>query len=68
MTFKKFVDKAHKGELTSSDLEGIAHVRVPSAEGRVRTIGERAVPAYLSTIQVTDPHHREAVERALRSL
>jgi hypothetical protein len=65
MTFKKFVDKAHSGQLTSSDLEGIAHVRVPSAEGYVRTIGQQEVPPYLSTIRVTDPHHRAAVERAL---
>jgi hypothetical protein len=65
VTFKKFVDKAHRGQLTTSDLEAIAHVRVPSAEGYVRTIGAQEVPSYLSTIRVTDPHHREAVERAL---
>jgi hypothetical protein len=67
MTFKKFVDKAHKGQLTGSDLEGLAHVRVPAAEGYVRTVGSQDVPPYLSMIRVTDPHHRDAVERALRS-
>jgi hypothetical protein len=67
MTFKKFVDKANKGQLTSSDLEGIAHIRVPSAEGYVHAVGGHEVPPYLSTIRVTDPHHRDAVERALRS-
>jgi hypothetical protein len=67
MTFKNFIDKAHKGKITSSDLEGIVHVRVPAAEGLVLTIGERAAPVYLSTIKVPNPHHQEAVERALRS-
>jgi hypothetical protein len=67
MTFKNFVDKANKGQLTSADVEGIADIRVPSAEGYVHPVGGHAVPSYLSTIQVTDPQHRGAVERALRS-
>jgi hypothetical protein len=67
MTFKNFVDKANKGQLTSSDLEGIEDIRVASVEGSVRAIGTREIPPYLSTIRVTDPQHRGAVERALRS-
>jgi hypothetical protein len=67
MTFKNFVDKAHKGELTSSDLDAIADIRVASAEGYVHAIGDHEVPPYLSTIRATDPRHRDAVERAMRS-
>jgi hypothetical protein len=67
MTFKKFVDKANRGQLTSSDLEAIADIRVASAEGYVHAIGDHEVPPYLSTIRMTDPQHRGAVERALRS-
>jgi hypothetical protein len=67
MTFKKFVDKANKGQLTSADVEAIADIRVPSAEGYVHRVGGREVPPYRSTIQMIDPQHRGAVERALRS-
>jgi hypothetical protein len=67
MTFKKFVDKARNGQLTSADIEGIADIRVPSAEGLVSAIGAREIPPYSSTIRIVDPKHHDAVERALRS-
>jgi hypothetical protein len=67
MRFKEFVEKATKGEITRSDMSGIAHFRVPAAEGYARTIGGRAAPAYGSMIEPPTDDQRAAVERAMKA-
>jgi hypothetical protein len=44
MSFKEFLEKATKGEISRSDMSGIAQFRVPAAEGYARTIGRNVCP------------------------
>jgi hypothetical protein len=64
MSSKEFLEKATKGEITRSDMSGIAHLRVPAAEGYARSIGSRAAPAYGAMLEPPTDDQREAVERA----
>jgi hypothetical protein len=68
MTFKRFVDQVREGKVSTSDLESLVNVRVPAAEGYIGALGDGAAPAYRSAIRTTDPAHRAAVERAMRSV